>query len=61
MVDSCTNCGQCEEVCPSEIPVAKVWDTVNAKIQEIFDYYRGVEDEGVVSPLTYYQDKGLRD
>jgi len=63
MVDSCTNCGQCEEVCPSEIPVAKVWDTVNSKIQEIFDYYRGVEDEvdGVVSPLTYYQDKGLRD
>lgn len=38
MVDSCTNCGQCTEVCPCEIPVAKVWSTVNNKIRDVYGY-----------------------
>lgn len=54
MADSCTNCGQCEEVCPSEIPVAKVWDTVNNIIKDKFDYYSGIDDDEVKSPLTYF-------
>ena len=31
MVDACTNCGQCSDVCPCEIPISKIWSTVNNK------------------------------
>ncbi len=43
MVDSCTNCGQCEEVCPAEIPLAKIFHKVNRNIQDVFDYHPGYD------------------
>jgi formate dehydrogenase subunit beta len=52
MVDSCTNCGQCEEVCPAEIPLAKIWHEINSKINEIYGYERGV-NEGM-PPFSYF-------
>ncbi|NYB27541.1 MAG: Coenzyme F420 hydrogenase/dehydrogenase, beta subunit C-terminal domain [Methanobacteriaceae archaeon] len=45
MVDSCTNCGQCEEVCPSEIPLARIFHEINVKLQEEFDYKPGYDLE----------------
>lgn len=60
MVDACTNCGQCEDVCPCEIPVAKIWDTVNNKVKETFGYMSGIE-VGEPIPFTEYPDKGHRD
>jgi formate dehydrogenase subunit beta len=60
MADACTNCGQCEEVCPCEIPVSKIWDTVNNKVKETFGYHSGIEDDTPM-PFTEYPDKGLRD
>ena len=50
MVDACTNCGQCSEVCPCEIPVAKVWSTVNNKVREIYGYIPGM---GSDDPLPF--------
>ncbi|KZX15529.1 coenzyme F420-reducing hydrogenase subunit beta [Methanobrevibacter cuticularis] len=61
MADSCTNCGQCEDVCPSEIPVAQFWDAINNRIKAIYGYVHGIEDNSVLSPLSEYPDKGLRD
>ncbi|MDR0911429.1 MAG: Coenzyme F420 hydrogenase/dehydrogenase, beta subunit C-terminal domain [Methanobrevibacter sp.] len=61
MADSCTNCGQCEEVCPSEIPVAEFWDAVRQKIHEIYGYKAGIRSNEILSPLSNYQDLGLRD
>ncbi|WJI09718.1 formate dehydrogenase [Methanobacterium sp. CWC-01] len=52
MVDSCTNCGQCEEVCPAEIPLAKIWHEINSKIKETYGYQRGVK-EGM-PPFSYF-------
>ena len=43
MVDACTNCGQCSEVCPYEIPVSKIFATVNKQVKDIFGYYSGVK------------------
>lgn len=43
MVDSCTNCGQCEEVCPAEIPLAKMFHKINRNIQDVFDYRPGYD------------------
>lgn len=54
MADACTNCGQCSEVCPCEIPVSKVWATVNNKIKNIFGYYSGVEND---EPLPFTEFK----
>jgi len=45
MVDSCTNCGQCEEVCPAEIPLARIWHEINVKLQDVFGYYPGQDLE----------------
>lgn len=60
MADACTNCGQCEDVCPSEIPVAKIFATVNNKVKDIFGYESGVDNKEKL-PFTYFPDKGLRD
>lgn len=59
MVDACTNCGQCSEVCPCEIPVAKVWDTVNNKVREIYGYVSGFKSEDPI-PFTEYPEKDNR-
>jgi len=45
MADSCTNCGQCEEVCPSEIPLARIWHEINVKMQDEFNYIPGYDVE----------------
>ena len=50
MVDACTNCGQCSDVCPCEIPVSKVWSTVNNKVREIYGYIPGM---GSDDPLPF--------
>ncbi len=59
MADSCTNCGQCSEVCPCEIPVAKVWSTVNNKIREIYGYFPGMATTGPI-PFTDHVSKVKR-
>lgn len=45
MVDSCTNCGQCEEVCPAEIPLARIFHEINVQLQKQFDYHPGYDME----------------
>ncbi len=55
MVDACTNCGQCSEVCPCEIPVSKIFATVNNKVKDIFGYYSGVENDDVPLPFTEFE------
>jgi formate dehydrogenase subunit beta len=45
MVDSCTNCGQCEEVCPAEIPLARIFHKINVELQDVFDYRPGYDVE----------------
>ena len=56
MVDSCTNCGQCEEVCPAEIPLARIWHEINSQVQETYGYNRGMDEQK--PPLSYYTHPG---
>ncbi|WP_295722280.1 Coenzyme F420 hydrogenase/dehydrogenase, beta subunit C-terminal domain [uncultured Methanobrevibacter sp.] len=60
MADACINCGQCSEVCPSEIPVSKIWATVNEKIRETFQYYSGINNGDIPLPFSEYEDSGSR-
>ncbi|MGB9938074.1 MAG: Coenzyme F420 hydrogenase/dehydrogenase, beta subunit C-terminal domain, partial [Methanobacterium sp.] len=52
IIESCTNCGQCEEVCPGEIPLAKIAHEVNSKIQENTGYVRGMDNKK--APFSYF-------
>ncbi|MGF7117129.1 Coenzyme F420 hydrogenase/dehydrogenase, beta subunit C-terminal domain [Methanobacterium oryzae] len=56
MADSCTNCGQCEEVCPAEIPLAKIAHEINSKLQETYGYVRGTDEK--LPPLSYFPMPG---
>lgn len=41
----CVECGECERVCPMEIPVAKLKKKINKEMKELFDYTPGVNPE----------------
>jgi len=54
MATSCVACGMCEDACPMDIPVAQVFKTVGADLQELFEYLpgRSLQEE---LPLTTYR------
>ncbi|WP_424353990.1 Coenzyme F420 hydrogenase/dehydrogenase, beta subunit C-terminal domain [Methanobacterium sp. MBAC-LM] len=52
MADSCINCGQCEDVCPADIPLSKISHEINVKLREMFDYTPGIDDE--LPPFSYF-------
>lgn len=47
MVESCTNCGQCEDVCPVDIPLAKIWHQINLRIKEL-EYSPGMDKRELI-------------
>lgn len=47
MVESCTNCGQCEDVCPMDIPLAKIWHQINLRVNEL-KYSPGLDKQELV-------------
>jgi len=55
---SCVGCGSCEEACPNDIPVAKLFRLVGADLQKLFEYVPGrrLEDE---LPLTTFREEEL--
>lgn len=55
MVDSCINCGQCEDACPVDIPLSKISHEINYRLREIFDYIPGIDDKK--PPLSYLFNK----
>ena len=59
MVDACTNCGQCSDVCPCEIPVSKVWSTVNNKVREVYGYIPGFDSDDRI-PFTEHISKAKK-
>ena len=56
VVDACINCGQCSEVCPCEIPVAKLWNMVNNKVKNVYGYDSGKKDYDYI-PFTEFPSK----
>jgi len=51
MAGRCTDCGLCEEACPSKIPVRTLYKKVNEIVKEYFDYRTGESLDGK-SPLN---------
>lgn len=51
IADSCTNCGQCEDVCPADIPLSRIIHTMQSRIQDLFGYFPGLDNKK--PPLSY--------
>ncbi|HOX35530.1 MAG TPA: Coenzyme F420 hydrogenase/dehydrogenase, beta subunit C-terminal domain [Methanoregulaceae archaeon] len=43
IADSCVNCGQCEEVCPAEIPNALFMHSQQVELEKMFGHMPGVD------------------
>jgi ferredoxin len=50
----CTECGECERVCPMDIPILTFKRKLNKEIKELFDYEAGVDLEAK-PPLYTFQ------
>ena len=59
MATSCVGCGVCEQACPSNIPLLKIFKTVSFNVQQIFKYVPGRDLEEPL-PLTTFKEDELR-
>jgi len=41
VADSCINCGQCEELCPMDIPNARLMHAIEADLEDLYGYHAG--------------------
>lgn len=52
---SCVDCGQCDDVCPMDIPVSLIFDKLQKKYYNRTGYVAGVSDN--IKPPLYSPDK----
>ncbi len=45
MAGRCTNCGECERVCPMNIPLNLITKKLEKEVKEMFDYESGLDTE----------------
>ena len=58
IADSCVNCGQCEEVCPAEIPNALFMHAQQVELEKMFGHVPGVSME--LPLMAYVEEKQER-
>ena len=52
---SCCDCGQCDDVCPMDIPVSLIFDKLQKKYYNRTGYVAGVSNDS--KPPLYSPDK----
>ncbi len=50
----CIDCGECERVCPMNIPLSRLYKKVQKDVAELFDYEAGIELD-TVPPLVSFE------
>ena len=58
VADSCVGCGQCQDACPMELPLSKLFTLMNSQLSEIFDYVPGIDVEER-PPTTVARDEEM--
>jgi formate dehydrogenase subunit beta len=53
----CTECGECERVCPMDIPLGKLKKKINMDMLELFDYVPGTKAEDKPPLYTFSVDE----
>jgi formate dehydrogenase subunit beta len=59
VMDSCINCGQCQDACTVEIPLSRLIFMLNRELAVIFKHEPGM-DIGILPPLRTITDEELR-
>jgi formate dehydrogenase subunit beta len=54
---SCVGCGQCEDVCPVDIPVSIIFMKVGESIQKMFDYVPGKNLDEAIPLITFEKEE----
>jgi formate dehydrogenase subunit beta len=54
---SCIGCGACEEACPNDIPLLKLFQLIGDRVQTLFDYVPGRSLEDELPPTAYKEDE----
>lgn len=54
---SCVGCGQCSDVCPTDIPISTVFSKVGESVQKIYDYLPGRNVEETVPISTFEKEE----
>jgi formate dehydrogenase subunit beta len=58
VMDSCVNCGQCQDVCTMELPIARLIFMLSKELSDIFNYEAGI-DVSQLPPLRTVDDEEL--
>jgi ferredoxin len=53
---TCVSCGECERVCPMEIPLMKLNEKMAEDLRELFDFVAGVDLDKALPFRTYRQE-----
>lgn len=56
---SCVNCGQCTDVCPSDIPVAAIFMKTGERTASLFDYIPGRDVEESIPVMVFKEEEFL--
>jgi formate dehydrogenase subunit beta len=55
---SCVQCGMCEEACPMDVPVFRLFKATSEQVQALFDYKPGRDLEEEI-PISTFREKEL--
>ena len=59
MGTSCIGCGLCQQACPMDIPLYRLFGIVGNELQKVFDYKPGVDD--AIPPVMDFREDELHE
>ncbi|MFQ5906073.1 MAG: 4Fe-4S dicluster domain-containing protein, partial [bacterium] len=57
MIASCIACGLCEDACPNDIPVGRIFRCLGEKVQQVFEYTPGRSVDEELPLATFREDE----